>query len=807
MKIRFLAGIFFTSTTTLCLQISLTRFFSVSQQYHFAFLVISIAFLGYGSAGSFLSLFHKLFDADEEKFLSSSAILFSLTIFASFLICNAVPFDFIKLSWDTTQIFLIFLYYVVLSIPFFFAGIILSFAITRAASMVNTLYFFDLLGAGTGTFFAIFIFLPKGDKGVFPILAILALIAAWLFSPKKPLGFKLLIYLLLAVGIGLFAAGPSWLAFHISDFKAMPVSLRYPGARQLFTKWNAISRVDIIDSPAVRYAPGLSLMYSQSLPNQLGLLVDGGELNAITHMEEPDDPSFLFLSYLPSSLPYYVLDRPRVLVLEPKGGLDILAALHYESSRVKVIENNPLINNILDRDLADFSGQIYQRKSVHTVSSNSRSALIKEKEYFDLVVFALADVFGSAGTGQLGVGENYLYTQESFQDAISRLSDDGIASMTLYLLPPPRKEIRLLATWIETLSKITDFPEQHLIVLRSWGTISFFVKKSPYTAPEIQALKEFCEKCLFDLVYYPGIKPEEANIHNRYEEPLYYNITRQLLSSNDSRRFYEEYLFRVKPVTDNRPFFANFFKLSKIKATFTTLGQKWLPFLQGEFLVPLLFIQAIGVAFVLILLPVLLQRNRICIKNPELRKIFLYFGLIGMSFMFVEITLIQKFILFLGHPLYSIALTIFALLFSSGIGSLLSKKILGQNPKRNVIFSLLFSGVLILIYSLASPLFFKMFIGSELLPKMFFSFALIFPLGFMMGFPFPTGIRLLEQTERRIIPWAWATNAFSSVVNSIAALMIAFWGGYNCVLMLAAIGYLIAPFFLGFASHRNKRDA
>lgn len=177
-----------------------------------------------------------------------------------------------------------------------------------------------------------------------------------------------------------------------------------------------------------------------------------------------------------------------------------------------------------------------------------------------------------------------------------------------------------------------------------------------------------------------------------------------------------------------------------------------------------------------------------------------------MSFMFVEITLIQKFILFLGHPLYSIALIISALLFSSGVGSLLSKKILGQNPKRNVIFSLLFSGVLILIYSLVSPLFFKMFIGSELLPKIFFSFALIFPLGFMMGFPFPTGIRLLEQTERRIIPWAWATNAFSSVVNSIAALMIAFWGGYNCVLMLAAIGYLITPFFLGFASHRNKRD-
>ncbi len=807
MKFRFLVGISFVSATTLCFQISLTRFFSVSQQYHFAFLVVSIAFLGYGSAGSFLSLSRKWFDVHEGKFLSSTAILFSLSIFSSFLICNVLPFDFIQLSWDPSQIFFIFLYYVVLSIPFFFAGVILSFAITKAARMVNTLYFFDLVGAGTGTFLAIFIFLPKGDKGIFPILSILSLVAAWLFCPKKPLGFKLLVFLLLAGGIGLFALGPSWLAFSISDFKALPVSLRYPEARQLFTKWNAISRVDIIDSPAVRYAPGLSLLYNQSLPDQLGLLVDGGELNAITRMEEPDDPSFMFLSYLPSSLPYYLLDRPRVLVLEPKGGLDVLAALHYGASQVKVIENNPLINNILNLDLADFSGHLYQRNNVHAVSSNSRSTLIKEKEYFDLIVFSLADVFGSAGTGQFGFGENYLYTKESFQDAMSRLSDDGIASMTVYLLPPPRQEIRLLATWIEVLRKIADFPEHHLVVLRSWGTISFFVKKSPYTTQETNVLKEFCEKCLFDLVYYPGMKPEEANIHNRYEEPVYHNIARRLISSSDSQRFYKEYLFFVKPVSDNRPFFANFFKLGKIKATFTTLGQKWLPFLQGEFLVPLLLIQALGVAFVLILLPVFFQRDRTRVKNRELRKIFLYFGLIGMSFMFVEITLIQKFILFLGHPLYSIALIIFALLFSSGIGSLLSKKLLGMNPKRNVMFTLLLLSFLILVYSKASPLLLKALIGSELPSRMLFTFAMIFPLGFLMGFPFPTGIRLLEQTERRIIPWAWATNAFSSVVNSIAALMIAFLGGYDSVLVLAAVGYLIAPFFLGFACHRNKRNA
>ena len=237
------------------------------------------------------------------------------------------------------------------------------------------------------------------------------------------------------------------------------------------------------------------------------------------------------------------------------------------------------------------------------------------------------------------------------------------------------------------------------------------------------------------------------------------------------------------------------------------LGQKWLPFLQGEFLVLLLFIQALGVAIVLILGPAFFHRKKSHFKNSNTRKIFLYFSMIGLSFMFVEITLIQKFILFLGHPLYSAALIIFALLLSSGIGSLLSKKLLGQNPRRKVIIPLLLSSVLILLYVWLIPVFFTWFIGLEIAPKMFLAFSLIIPLGFLMGFPFPTGIRLLEKTESRIIPWAWASNAFSSVVGSVAALMIAFWGGYNFVLTLAAFGYLFAPLFLGFAGHRHKRHS
>lgn len=802
-----LAGIFLLSSATLCLEISLTRYFSISQDYHFAFLVISIAFLGYGASGSFLSLFKNLASYDLDKFLSSSSLLFSLTIPLSFLLSNSISFDFIKISWDKNQIFLIFFYYILLSLPFFFAGLTISFAITKASKLVNKIYFSDLLGAGTGTLIAAFVFLPKGDRGVIIFISFLALLSSFLFSTRRSIAFKILLACLLVIEAGIFFASPSWLSFRISPFKALPVAMQYPGANHHFTKWNSISRIDILESPAVRYAPGLSLMYRRSLPSQLGLSIDGGELTAVTHFKNLQEPALDFLASLPSSLAYSFVKRPRTLIIEPKGGLDVLTALAFKASDIKVIESNPLIVKVLRNEVRSFSGSLYHKENIQFALSHNRAALKQEKNTYDLIIFSLTDVFGASGTGMYGFGENYLYTIDSFLDILNKLSSTGLVSQTLYLLPPPRLELRVLATWIEALERSKIDPSSCLIIIRSWGTISYFIKKSPFSEEDVQRLKNFAEERLFDLVYYPGIKTEEVNIHNQFDEPLYHNYTLQLLSSLKRKELYKNYLFQIKPVTDNRPFFFNFFRLDKIKATYNSLGQKWLPFLQGKFLIPLLLIQSTIIAFVLILLPLIVFRKMSERKKGVFPKVFFYFSLIGMAFMFVEITLIQKFILFLGHPLHSISIIIFSLLISSGIGSYFSKKILGQNLEKNLRGIILLCVSIIILYLFLLPLLYKQFIGSALPFKIILTFFVIFPLGFFMGFPFPTGIRLLESRQKTLIPWAWATNAFSSVINAISALMIAFWGGYNLVLILAAGGYLLILPFLGFTGHGNKADS
>jgi hypothetical protein len=801
LRLRVLAGIFFISAATLCFEIVLTRYFSISQQYHFAFLVVSITFLGFGASGSALTVSKRLQAYGSERILSYTSLAFAGSVFFCFLLSNRIPFDFIQLAWSASHVVLILLYYTILSVPFFFAGLTIALAISQAPAQVNKVYFSDLIGAGCGILLAVYIFYPKGDRGVILIIALLALIAAALFGQKQILAYKIGLAILFIVGMGLFVSSPAWLSFRISPFKALPLAQQYAEAKTLHTRWNGISRIDIIESPAVRFAPGLSLLYTDQLPLQVGLSIDGGDLTAVTSFENRDTDVLRFLSYLPSSFPYLITARPKILILEPKGGLDILAAFQNGAREITVVENNPLIVSLLQNELSQFSGDIYNGDRIQIVTSTSRTAVEKDTAHYNLIVLSLTDIFGSTGTGLFGFGENYLFTVESFMSLYKRLSPDGIISMSFYLLPPPRQELRVLATWIEAIRRADKNPSQHIIAIRSWGTISFFVKNNPYTRKDILALKTFASHYRFDLVHYPGMLAAEANVYNTFEKPLYYIYCLNLLDPNLREKFTDLYLFAIEPVVDERPFFYNFFKLGKIKATFQSLGQKLLPFFQGEFLIPLILIQAIAIAFVLILLPLLVSRRPRAVpgfKKGVSRNVFFYFGLIGMAFMFMEITLIQKFILYLGHPVYSFSIILFSLLFSSGWGSFLSKKILGTHIIKHLRWCFILCCVLILISFFVFPALHHQLLGARFEFKILLTFLTIFPLGFLMGFPFPSGIRLLAQDGKNWIPWAWAINAFSSVISSVIALLIAFIGGYSLVLFLAAAAYLIAPLFLNF---------
>lgn len=793
-KFRFLLGLFLISTTTLSFELFLLRYFSVTQQYHFAFFVVSIAFLGYGTAGSFLTIITKKFSEEHFGLLS---LFFSLSVFCCYILSNSIPFDFIQLAWKPEQIFIIILYYLILGFPFFFSGLIISSAVTRYTEIINKIYFADLLGAGTGTILSFFIFLIKGDSGAILIISLLPILASIVFSLRKNSFMIFLSIFMIPLAVIVFQNNPEWIKFRISSFKPLPTALRYPDSQHLFTEWNSTTRIDAIDSPAVRYAPGLSLLYNDLLPKQYGISIDGGNLTAVTHFENKRSPGLKFLFYLPSSLPYTVLSHPRVLILEPKGGLDVLTAHVFSAEKIKVIANNPLLSKVIREDLSRFSGNLYKQKSVDHVVSEARTALKRIKDKFDLIVLSLTDVFGASGTGIYGLGERYLLTIESISEIIGKLDTNGIINLNLYLLPPPRQEARLLATCIEALKKTGKDPNKNLMVVRSWGTLSIFIKNHPFTESEIDSIRQKCFDLRFDLVFYFNIKKEEINIFNKFDQPYYYNIVTRLLDADTRKIFYRDYLFNVRPVTDDKPFYYNYFKFTKIKETYKTLGLKWLPFLQGEFIVPLVLIHALIFAAVLILFPFMILRKKYDPNTNYLRP-FVYFSLIGLAYMFIEITLIQKFILFLGQPIYSAGVIIFSLLFSSSLGSFFSDRFIRGNIEKKLKISLLLCSGLLAVNPPFLNILFDRFGALSLAWKAPLSLAIIFPLGFLMGFPFPTGCRKLRTVSPHILPWAWASNAFASVIGSVAALLIAFIYGYSWVLWIGSGLYLLSIFFFNF---------
>lgn len=760
--------VFAVSIAMLMLQVSFTRILSVAQWYHFAFLVISIALFGIGAAGTFLSVFPSLIERELTRMLQLLTFLFSLSIILSFWLTNTIPFDPFRITWDTMQLIYIMVYYLALSIPFFFGGMIITLALLKMED-VGRIYFSSLIGSGLGSVLVI----PLSALGAITIglSAFIAALSLAGFTERRRLS---MIWLALLCIVILYFP-----QIHISPYKTLNIALSYPDSQILTTQWNAHSRVDVIESPLVRYAPGLSIMYRGEIPDQLGITVDGDQLTAVTRWDGTHS-SIDFIEYLPTSLPFH-LNQGSTLILGAGGGMDVLTALYFNATPVTAVESNQLVADMMETTYRDFSGGLYGRANVEI--SDSRSFVKRSKDEYDTILLTLTDST-PASTGIYALTENYVYTVEAFQDYYDHLSENGTLSITRYVLPPPRESLRIVSLAVAAMEKNgIEHPEHHIAIMRSWGTITIIIKKSELTPHEIAAIRAFSRERKFDLVYVPGITLDEANVYNKFPEPYYYQNINKLFSDKD--RFYGDYLFKVSPVTDEQPFFFQFFKFEKMGPTYESMGKKWQPFVEGGYMTPIIFIQALVLSLVFILLPL----RRIG-KYPQKKGILVYFLCLGFGFMFIEITLIQKFILFLGHPVYAVSAVLFSLLLFAGLGSFYSERL--KSPVK-VIPAL---SLLIILYLMLLPRIFNLFLGHEIMIRYLISLVTIAPLGFLMGMPFPLGVRITKKINPELIPWAWAVNGCASVLGSILVIMIALSWGFSIVLVLASAVYLTGLVFI-----------
>ncbi|MDP2810999.1 MAG: hypothetical protein Q8O34_12695 [Rhodocyclaceae bacterium] len=785
-----LAAVAVLSAAALAYEVLLLRLFAIIQWHHFAYLAISVALLGIGAAGTFVTLARRQLLAAWPHSFVLAAAGFAVAAVACFAAAERVPFNALEIAWNPRQFVGLAAIYLLLFIPFFCAATALCIAYSRFGGAIAQLYGADILGAGMGSLVllvALFFLHPADALRLIAGLGLAAAaLAAWPASRR------------LGSALGLLALAGPWLlpaaALELvsSDYKDLSQALRVKDARVMAQRVSPLGVVTVVASPLVplRHAPGLSLNAGEGPPAQLGLFVDGQAAGAVTRFDGDTAP-LAYLTHTTSALPYGLLQRPRVLVLGAGAGGDVLQALVHGAQRVDAVELDAQVTALVQEDLADFSGRPYSLPGVQLHAAEARGFIAASRDDFDLIQLALLDSFGASAAGLGSLNESHLYTVEALDAYLRRLAPGGLLAITRWVSLPPRDSLRLFATAVAALEgRGVPDPGRSLLMIRGWNTTTLMLKNGAFSAAEIARVKSFCRQHSFDIAHVHGIAAAEANLFNVLERDDFFTGTLALLGPG-RRDFIERYKFELTPATDEQPYFFHFFKWRSLPELLDVRSRGGLPPLDWGYPVLIMaLLQAVAVSLLLILLPLALAdtRSAFAAAPPTLRRrVAVYFMALGLGFMAIEIPFLQRFSLFLSHPLYAAAVVLASFLVFAGLGARFSARLA---PDARWPFAAI-AGIALLYVVLLPPLL-SALMGLAQVWKILLTILLVAPLAFCMGMPFPLGLAAVAGRAEALVPWAWGINGFASVVAVLLATLLAIHWGQSLVVMAAVLLYGIA---------------
>jgi len=744
---------------TLLLELSLTRIFSVVFYYHMAFLAISIALFGMGVGGVFSyvvagwkgPLYTKL-----GRLSSINALLVLLALMV------------ILLQGDSPGNWSLALVYFTTALPFFASGAIVSLAVSENMERVDRVYFFDLLGAAGGCLLLVPLLNQFGGPCTVISAAICFAVAAAIWhsmggSVRGRAGSVALALVLVAV-----------LTY---NQKYPKIDVYYAKGHRIqwesWSKWNSISRIGV-----QAYKAGGGMIYIDADASTGIANFDFDHLTPQQHHDLLEDGI---------ALPYAVRPGAKTLVIGPGGGWDVSRALASGSHDITAVEINPIIANTVMREKYPYlSRGLYLRPDVHVHVEDGRSFVRRATEKFQVIQATLVDTWASTAAGAFALSENNLYTTDAFHDYFAHLTDDGMVCFTRWGFDPPRESLRLISLGMAALNQLGEQQVwRHVIVGRKgttagWGAQdTVLIARKPLSDADIEHAKELFAAAKMEAVYLPGL-----DVHNQF---------RELLTSANPSEYEGNYTFDITPVTDNRPFFFytvqprdlwNFVKHASHESADYRAANSALPLLFG-----LMAISLTATALILLTPPMLLGTR--LPRHPGVIRFLLFFLFIGAGYILIEVGLIQKFVLFLGHPTYALTVVIFSMLTSSGAGSYASRRMIGGDEGRLIkvigCVALLAALLAILVSTALSAL-----VWLPLAAKVLLTVALLMPLGFVMGMPFPTALRRLEEMHAPAVRWAWSLNAAASVLGSVGALVCAIYLGLIQTLIIGGLFYLAA---------------
>ena len=792
-------AVFILSLSSLAFEILLTRTFSISQWNHLAFMVISIALLGFAASGIFLNLLSARGFAWEKRFSNPIHIAIVLALYAfghlsAFLILNVLPLDYFMLPVEPFQAVYIFIAYGVLAFPFFICGIALSIAYGALPDKTGYVYFFCMFGSAVGAILP-YLLIKLMDEStlvlIFGVLPLVAIPFLMFYGHKMPQRYfleiniwgGLLILCLLSVGlILLFGLTQRLFDTHPSAYKALSQVLKFPDTHVRKTRLSLRGRLDTVVSNYIRYAPGLSIKYMGQLPNQHAIYCDGDV--PLVFYEPKQDQPFLFADYTLDKMGY--LPAPKqasVLVIVKSGGISIPCALSSNPTEITVIHENPQI--------ADEIRSFYR---INTVSVSARGFLTSDSKTFDIIHI---DNRGASLPGASALDQEYSFTLESFKTYLSHLNTGGRLIITRRLILPPSDMIRMAATAYESLISIgIQNPASHMAIFRNWENYVLMVCKNPLI--ETSLLQSVSADMNFDMVYFPGISAEDANKYNIFDQPYYYEAIRQLFlayQNNAQNLYFKTTLSHVTPQSDDNPFPYKFLKWHKLNQSFLSTGSRpYSLFLSGEILVLVVLGEALFISVLFLLIPLFFVSNGH--NSSFFRAKFWYFFFVGAGFMLVEMYFIKKFVLVFGNPVISFSIVLSGILISSGLGGVLSQRMTWKSIKY-LFFILLFS---LFIWYLFISAFIHHMVSWNVAFQILLAIMIITPPGILMGFPFSLGMRYLAPTAKEKA-YAWAANGCASVLTAVLSVHLALNTGFQVIILWAACAYFMAYLSIAFRTN------
>ncbi|MDH3426638.1 MAG: hypothetical protein OEM22_08230, partial [Acidimicrobiia bacterium] len=535
-----------------------------------------------------------------------------------------------------------------------------------------------------------------------------------------------------------------------------------------------------VTSESIRSLAGLSFTYPGSPPPQDGVTFDADDLNPIPRVEVAQAD---FVPYLLGSLPFSLRPGAEALVLQPRGGLDVLVGLASGALSIVAVEPNELA--VAAADAA--APNPYADPRVQVVVDEPRSYVERTSREFDLIDLALTAPYRPVTSGAYSLAEDYSLTVEAFESYLARLRPGGLLAAMRWLQTPPSEETRLIALAAEATRRAGADPGHAIVALRGYSTVLVMVQPIGFSATDLAVVESFAAERRFDLVAAPALAASDANRYNVLPDDEYFALAAALQASVEPERLYDDYEFAIAPPTDDHPFFGHFFKWDQASAVLDTLGTSWQPFGgAGYFVLVLLLVLAAAAAVALIAIPLVVARLR---RRSEARVpagvrgwTVAYFGFLGVGFLFVEIPIVQRYILLVGRPTTSLALVLFVLLVASGLGSLWSRRL----PWRPLALALTAA---VLIYPWLLSRLTDVALSAPLAVRVVAGGAVLFPLGFGMGVLFPKGLARLEATAPQLVPWAWGVNGVMSVISAVAAALLALTFGFAFVMLAGAACY------------------